>query len=153
MHHEFSRPVEILHPLFVTRTREKGRSMNFARVVHEIFKGGEDQDGSWPCLVYYLVRCLYPSDVYKWYSTMINNRLEIHLLPSALLFLRVSFSLLPFSLSLFSFHGASLLSNPRVRGSGWNRVLDSDPRDRSVERLVCAYNARNRGGNNPNCRE
>lgn len=100
------RPVEILHPLFVTRTREKGRSMNFARVVHEIFKGGEDQGGSWPCLIYYLVRCLYPSDVYKWYSTMINNRLEIHLLPSALLFLRVSFSLLPFSLSLFSFHVA-----------------------------------------------
>lgn len=90
--------------------------MNFSRVMHAIFKGkGEDQGNFRSCHVY-LVPCLYPSDVHKWYSTVVNDRLEIHLLPSALLFLRVSFSLLPFPLPLpLLFPSALVIESPGAR--------------------------------------
>lgn len=118
--------------------------MNFARVVCTIF-GGKGSKIKVACLVY-LVRCLYPSDVYEWYSTVVNDRLEIHLFPfrpftPPRFVFSSSFLSLSLSLSLFF---PPLLSSCWVRRSGWNRALDLDSRDRSMERLCLQHSKQGR---------
>lgn len=146
-----SRPVEILHCSRLDKgTREKGRSTNFARVVCTIF-GGKGSKIKVACLVY-LVRCLYPSDVYEWYSTVVNDRLEIHLFPFR-----------PFTPPRFVFSSSFLSPSPslfsfrpcyRVAGCADRAGIGRLTWIREIDRWnVCAYNTRNRGGNNPNCRE
>ena len=74
----------------------------------------------------------FPPDVHKWHSMVFNN-------PSVPIGNWSS----PF-LSFISPHTFPLVIDARAYGS-WNQVLDSDSRDRSLERLVCPYIPENRG--------
>lgn len=82
--------------------------------------------------------------MYKWYSTLTTDWKFISSLPpfysSAFRF----YFFLSFSLPLSFFFPRPCYRVPGCADRVRNRVLDSDSRDRS-ERLVCAYNTRNRG--------
>ena len=138
----------------IKRTKEKERSMNFSRVVYAIFKGREAKIKVTSGLatfisfhVYILLTCT--SGTQPWLTT------DWKFISSLPPFYSSAFRFL-FFLSLFlSFFLSPLLSSPRVRGSGWNRVLDSDSRDRSNRwnGSFVLTTLETRGGNNPNCRE
>lgn len=131
----------------IKRTKEKERSMNFSRAVHAIFKVTSGLATFISFHVYILLTCT--SGTQPWLTT------DWKFISSLPPFYSSAFRFLFFlSLSL-SFFLSPLLSSPRVRGSGWNRVLDSDSRDRSNRwnGSFVLTTLETRGGNNPNCRE